>query len=295
MAKNPETIIEKAQYFQNVVMRQAPFYYRFLKTKKSDQGIKVIGLIRERNEALILQDTLDHIAQFVDGVIVYDDASTDNSVEVALRHPIVNEVIVNRKWRQSKRIWEETANRRLLHERGKRYDPEWFFYFDADERFEGDIKNYLTNECPDEIQCIRISLLDAYLTKDDKQPYDGRAPLHNFRKYFGPEQRDILMLWRNVPKAVFQGLDARQPAGFTRKETEVRFYCQHYGKSLSIEHWEQTCDYYASFFPKYAQKWLDRKGKAVHSKSDFGKPLYTWKDAKKHAVDMDKLNASKSK
>jgi hypothetical protein len=26
-------------------------------------------------------------------------------------------------------------------------------------------------------------------------------------------------------------------------------YCQHYGKSLSVDHWEETCEYYMRHFP----------------------------------------------
>ena len=51
-----------------------------------------------------------------------------------------------------------------------------------------------------------------------------------------------------------------------------------YGKSLSIEHWEETCDYYIKHFPfdTYGRKWTERKGKAIHTESDFGRQLYEW-------------------
>jgi hypothetical protein len=59
------------------------------------------------------------------------------------------------------------------------------------------------------------------------------------------------------------------------------FYCQHYGKSLSLDHWEETCDYYIKHFPfeTYGRKWLSRKGRAIHTQSDFMQPLYEWGDA----------------
>ena len=44
---------------------------------------KIIGLIRIRNESLILKDTLDHFSKFVDGIIIFDDHSFDNSVSIA--------------------------------------------------------------------------------------------------------------------------------------------------------------------------------------------------------------------
>src|SRR5687768_7262461 len=34
---------------------------------------RVVGMIRMRNESLILQDTLDHLARYVDAIVVFDD------------------------------------------------------------------------------------------------------------------------------------------------------------------------------------------------------------------------------
>ena len=57
-------------------------------------------------------------------------------------------------------------------------------------------------------------------------------------------------------------------------------YCQHYGKSLSVDHWEETCEYYIRHFPfdTYGRKWRERKGRAIHTQSDFMRPLYEWGD-----------------
>ena len=71
---------------------------------------------------------------------------------------------------------------------------------------------------------------------------------------------------------------AREPGGAERVRTDL--YCQHYGKSLSVENWEETCDYYVRHFPfeTYGRKWRDRKGRAIHTQSDFMWPLYEWGD-----------------
>lgn len=279
---------ERIDYFFNVVLRQIPLFYKTYRKNTLSGDIKIIGIMRERNEELLLQDSLDHLAQFVDAIVVFDDASTDRSVEIAKAHPAVVEVVVNRKWRSSNRVWEETSNRQKLFSRAKRYDPEWFFYCDADERFEGDIRHYLLEECPKDVGSVRVSLFDAYLTGNDKKPYSDNKSLYDFRKYFGPERRDILMIWRNHRGASFNVKDAREPQ---RVDGSVvtRFFCQHYGKSLSIEHWEDTCDYYIQHFPKYSEKWKGRKGKAVHEVSDFGNKLYVWSDVKRNSVDMKSL------
>jgi hypothetical protein len=86
------------------------------------------------------------------------------------------------------------------------------------------------------------------------------------------------MLWRDRPEVLFVEGKGRTPQGTGHVETEL--YCQHYGKSLSATHWEETCDYYIRNFPfeTYGKKWLGRKGKAIHSESDFKRPLYEWGD-----------------
>ena len=80
------------------------------------------------------------------------------------------------------------------------------------------------------------------------------------------------MLWRNRPEIGFAEGDGRTPRGMTSVKTDL--YCQHYGKSLSVAHWEETCDYYIRHFPyeTYGAKWEARKGKAIHTESDFGRP-----------------------
>jgi hypothetical protein len=63
----------------------------------------------------------------------------------------------------------------------------------------------------------------------------------------------------------------REPGGVERVRT---------GKSLSVEHWEETYDYYVRHFSfgSYGRKWRDRKGRAIHTQSDFMRPLYEWGD-----------------
>jgi hypothetical protein len=153
---------------------------------------------------------------------------------------------------------------------------EWMLCFDPDERIAGDLRGFVEGLRADDCDSVRVRLFDAYLTPEDHAPYRAGAELLNFRRFYGPEERDILMLWRNLSEIGFAKGDGRTPRGMARVRTDL--YCQHYGKSLSIEHWEETCDYYIRHFPyeTYGRKWMERKGKAVHTKSDFDRPLYEW-------------------
>jgi hypothetical protein len=238
----------------------------------------LVGITRLRNEALILPDTLDYLGRHVDAIVAYDDASTDRTPEILLAHPKVALVVANRSWEEdvAARRLAEGRHRGLLLEMARtRLDCDWMLCFDPDERVTGDLRAFLAaqgNDC----EAVRVRLFDAYMTAGDHAPYQSDRALMGFRRFFGPEERDILMFWRNRPEVFFGPQHAREPGGIERIETEL--YCQHYGKSLSVEHWEETCDYYIRHFPfeTYGRKWRERKGQAIHTQSDFMRPLYQW-------------------
>lgn len=249
------------------------------KNKIKNNCPTLIGMIRVRNEELILNDTLQHMSSFCDYIIAYDDASTDRTNDILQKHPNVIAVIRNYNWLPGieDRLRCETEDRFSLLELAKSFNPKWLMYLDADERIVGNVKGFVQAPDSNKIDAVRISLFDAYMTKDDHLPYT-EGTLLGFRKYFGIERRDIIMLWRNCEDITYQGLDSREPIVPKKKKIITRFYCQHYGKSLSIEHWEQTCEYYIQHFPfiPYGEKWSKRIGKSIHEKSDFDTPLYMW-------------------
>lgn len=255
-------------------------YSKIKSIRPIDHSYDLIGITRIRNESAIIEDTLNHVEDIVDGIIVLDDFSTDNTVNKVKQHKKVLEILLHDEWKTD-RIAEETEHRHILYNEAKNYKPKWIFYFDADERFDFCKDDILRQ--PDTIDGIKIRLFDAYMTEHDADPYQSKLPLWNFRKYFGPEYRDILMLFRNKDYIKFEGLDAREPVGC--KNIITAFHCQHYGKSLSHEHWEETCSYYVTNFPEpYKSKWQQRKGKALHTVSDFGNPLFLWDDVKKNGI-----------
>jgi hypothetical protein len=241
----------------------------------------LIGITRLRNEALILRDTLDYVGKHLDAIVAYDDASTDLTLEILRDHPKVALVVTNGSWEQdikSRRIAEGRHRGLLLQIARAQFQFDWIFCFDPDERVTGDLRGCAEGLHAGDCEGVQVQLFDAYMTPDDCAPYRPDCPLLGFRRFFGPEQRNILMLWRNRPQIFFAEQHAREPGGMER--VQVSLYCQHYGKSLSVEHWEETCDYYIRHFPfdTYGRKWLDRKGRAIHTQSDFMRPLYEWGD-----------------
>jgi glycosyltransferase involved in cell wall biosynthesis len=239
----------------------------------------LVGLTRVRNEALLLQDTLDYLARHVDAIVAYDDASTDATVEIVSAHPKVALIVANQSWEEdiAARKLAEGRHRGLLLDMAREQLPhDWMLCFDPDERITGDLRGFVEGLGAEDCDAVRVRLFDAYMTPEDHAPYQSHLPLLNFRRFYGPEQRDILMLWRNRPGIGFAEGDGRTPRGMESVKTDL--YCQHYGKSLSVEHWEETCDYYIRHFPyeTYGKKWMERKGQAIHTESDFQRPLYAW-------------------
>ena len=159
-------------------------------------------------------------------------------------------------------------------------------YIDADERIEFDWTQLNNN-----IDAVKMKLFDFYITKND---IDKK---YSERKYLGPEYRKIIMAFRVGNTIGYFHNDQRECELKKNSKILEDGFVKHYGKAISIEEWETTCDYYSKYFPiSYQKKWLNRKGKAIHEVSDFGLKLIEWKDIKKKGIDMNiakKINKNK--
>lgn len=236
----------------------------------------MIGITRVRNEELILEDTLSHFKKHCDTILLYDDCSTDKTVQLAKDCGAV--VINGDKWRTD-RVAENTRHRRILVEHAMGFDGDWVLCFDADERLSGPLPN-LGNGAADG---YTFRLFDGYMTEVCDAPYQS-GDLSRLPRMWGPEYRDIVMLFKKT-RAMYGRPGMRQPdIRGTVKLAPTRV--KHFGKCLSEEHWEETCDYYIKHFPKWRRKWQARKGKAIHTSSDFGRRLYDWEDVAANGVPL---------
>lgn len=227
--------------------------------------MKIAGITKVRNEQEIIQDTLDYYS-FCDALYVYDDCSTDNTVNICKSHKKVKSVVQGFRWDLNRCRAEYQTRQRILEE-AQKDNPEWIIYFDADERIDWDFKGY------ENYDGIIMKLFDFYITGDDKDCffYD--------RQWIGPEYRNILMIFRNTPNIKYCMLDQREALLGNDAELLYAGYVKHYGKAISINEWERTCNYYSLYFDEpYKTKWLERKGKAIHNQSDFGRPLIKWNE-----------------
>lgn len=99
--------------------------------KKRDK--KIIGLVAAKNEASIIEFTLKALALFVDSIIIFDDASTDETVSIANRlrkQCKIESIIEHKSW-----DYNETYYRQSLLNEGRRLGGTHFICLDADEAF----------------------------------------------------------------------------------------------------------------------------------------------------------------
>jgi len=237
--------------------------------------MQVRGIIKARNEAHIIGDTLDRWASMcADGVHVYDDHSQDETADICRAHPGVVEVLSSDLF-DPNRERAEWYNRQAVFSSAMRFlEPgDWLAYFDADEHLYNFDLGMLQRP---EVNVIACRWYDVYITPEDEDlPYTER-------QWVGPEVRTIPFFYR-VDEFLtgFSFPDQRimhhRPARHNHQSGAIK----HFGKGFSRDLWERKVEYYGQVFgPKYAAKWRSRKGKAVHRdyKSDEGRPLIPWDD-----------------
>lgn len=237
----------------------------------------IYGLLRIRNESKIIKDTLDHMSSFCSGIFIYDDCSEDNTVEICKSHPSVMGLIEGKEWK-SNRLEEEYKNRQAVLELARNTVEHdcWFIYMDADERIEMDWPEFHRNQ--HKFDLVTMRLWDFYITQMDKDKS------YSEREWIGPEYRDIRFMFRNHPELKYYLPDQRECSFPSHYINTQMGSVKHYGKAIDVEEWESTCDYYIEHFPMYSEKWKKRKGKAIHSKSDFGRDLIKWGDRENNGI-----------
>jgi len=125
------------------------------------------------------------------------------------------------------------------------------------------------------VDAIACRLYDIYIT-----PIDAKEPDHNKREWVGPEFRTIVFFFKNSDYLKYDKPDQRIVNLNPDAYVPISGVVKHFGKGLSVEHWDETCRYYIDFWPKYSAKWEKRLGKAVKKdyKSDFDNQLIKFKD-----------------
>ena len=223
------------------------------------------GITKVRNEGHIIRDTLDSWAEVCDAIHVYDDASTDFTRETCLEHPSVVEVISS-SLQDPDRERAEWTTRQTVLSSALRQGADWICYFDGDEQLEEFDISALDKDI------VSLQLFDTYITEEDK---DVDRTRYRQRRMVAPEFQPIPYFYRTTLPLEFKHPDQR--ILLFPEQLEFSGKVRHWGKGISVEHFEKKCLYYSKW-PKYAEKWEARRGHAVHTESDFGNPLVPWED-----------------
>lgn len=117
----------------------------------------IIALIQVRNESKNILEILPHLDKYCDGIILLDDGSVDGSYELAQHEKLL--LKVQKKY---KGYFDDLENRNDLLRLASFIKSKWFFFIDADERFDNrycDIRKYLNDENCD---VYRFHLVDLW-------------------------------------------------------------------------------------------------------------------------------------
>ncbi|MDE1877949.1 MAG: glycosyltransferase [Thaumarchaeota archaeon] len=190
------------------------------KIKKDANNIKLVGFVKCFNEGKTgnLERCLNHLASFCDDIVICDDSSTDNSLEIARRY--TNNIIV-----LPNDFKKELEHKQKLLELALSLNPDWIVSLDPDEIFdrEGELNG---------IRSLCVYGDENGVDSFSFQYYNLWKGENNFRvdelwyKNWQPK------LWKNKPHLKFDvkvGLHLRQyPLGLNRdRRTNIKLI--HYG------------------------------------------------------------------
>ncbi len=249
---------------------------------------KVIGLLRVRNEKMLVNEQINHLADLCNAVYVYDDGSTDGTLEIIQKHPRVTGYIANQKWKPS--IWPvkdklmlSEKNMELINFARRKENltaQDWFIYTDVDEKFEAGFKQKLSKIIQQKkYDLIIFELYDFFITdKDAKIPYNG--DIQSMRKYCGTEYRLLPFVFRNIPNLFLINGAVRDPLGYDEKRIWYSPYkIKHYGKAKTIDDYYAKREFYLRFRRQNRKAGFKFTKPPIHKvdegKSDLGR-LVTW-------------------
>ncbi|MFC9710890.1 glycosyltransferase [Paenibacillus sp. NPDC056933] len=120
---------------QKTGLCREPFSIR--RVRKS-QGNKLTAMLQVRNErGRYLEEVLDDLSDFVDEIVIVDDASTDGTPDICRAYPkvvrleVLEKPLFAEEWRLRNALWQAAVGT----------DPDWLLSVDADELYSTEAKN----------------------------------------------------------------------------------------------------------------------------------------------------------
>ena len=127
---------------------------------------RVACVMQVRNEARFLPGCFDHLRDYVDGFIVLDDGSDDDTAARIRREPKCLSLLSSEAPPGRPHVWRERDNQRRLLEAARALGMEWVLVCDADERFETvflkQLRTVLASFADDERVAVHLSLCELW-------------------------------------------------------------------------------------------------------------------------------------
>ena len=123
---------------------------------------QIVALIQVKNEIKNIPEILSHLEPYCDGIILLDDGSSDGSYEKA-----VHEKLLIKAQKEHDGVFDDLGNRNILLRLASFIKSEWFFFIDADERFDcryDDLRFHANNK---EMDVYRFQLVDLWDNPND--------------------------------------------------------------------------------------------------------------------------------
>jgi hypothetical protein len=181
---------------------------------------EIIALIQVRNESNNISEILYHLEDLCDGVILLDDGSTDGSYEKAIHNKLLAKVKKNYKG-----YFDDLENRNNLLKIANFFKSKWFFFIDADERFDPRYNNIKDCTNKEEVDVYRFFLVDLW---DDIKKY--RIDIPDNRKQRGGITTRARMFRNKGSLQINSNREIHFPAvPYYKKFQEAPLLLLHYG------------------------------------------------------------------
>lgn len=110
------------------------------KPVRKPKGNRLTAMMQVRNEAdRFLETVLRELSEFVDNIVIVDDASTDQTLKLCRSFPKVKQLVSS----EESHFGCEWELRQLLWEVASSTEPDWLLSVDADELYENKAKAHM--------------------------------------------------------------------------------------------------------------------------------------------------------
>ncbi len=169
-------------YAENIAVK---FLNQFDTYKISGENIfskkyKKILLTQSFNEQDMIQDFLENMSLYFDGIILLDDGSTDNTYQLAENSKLILKV------KKTRIGFIDIENRNLLLDLVSYFSTEWICFMDTDERFDKRFANFRKVENDIKTDNILFNFVNIWNNNDcynSNYPYSKNGIMEKLRMF----------------------------------------------------------------------------------------------------------------